>query len=769
MIRSVFRKLAILGAGFAIGLLLRSTPSDRSSPARLPEPADVAPEGVRTPPKEGRAEGEGSPSAPLPGETHASMALSELIGSIPAKPTLQGNGVISGRVLTDSGGPLAGVLIDLKPHLWFDKWPAPEDFGWKGLADSGHREAFTFFVLVKSEDERKRTTLTNESGAFRFDGLSEGIPYSVQASLEGWEIPSLIGSTYSLHCGEEIQFVARRLAAPNISVRCVLRDGREPADAHVTLLFPEAGRSSARHLEWLPSRREFSLAPGIYLVHAEATVEGLTYRSDRMVFTIGLEPRDPIALILLPDAGPGIDCELHFAPGAPQEIIPVYVERIATPDEARLELGRSPRAVVDPAKSTHCSIDHLSPGLHYVAALWGHQGPLAAEAIVEVGDRRVDLELHLQPPDLARGFAIAAYSPEGDPLSPEGGFWAVLEGIAARGQTCFVGQTIHLRTARTAEGSFRFFAERSLDSMEEEGPLTWILAVYTKEYGPLRIPFDPRKEREAHVRFQVPALPTFSIDGYAEGGYRRGELDVEINPSVESPAGRCFSGTVGYGTSDAQGRSSLGPVQPGSYQLHILFEPRPSSLQLRQRVHRSIIDLPPGANEFSVSLPPLHDLAVSCPNAQEGERITLCRRWSLSGWSIELTGERIAIFPGLPDGEYLLRMEGPNGGEMDVVLPGQETIEFRPSPFNAFVIEWIRDGSYVGEIGIESNERIVGLGAELFEEAQDFKEIIGAHRDEEEITLLLQGYDGRRRSVPASPARLLADMETGTLIRPTRR
>jgi hypothetical protein len=185
------------GAGIALGMLL--TPGDRRPPpAPVQTPTETlaavapaeTPKRVETP----RIEPDGTPDRPAEQPAHvfndpppAADPLLAALRAIELAPLASGDGVITGKVQTLDGEPVAGVTVQLAPppnqrnvNPWYRPGDNPDP--WEALP--GEVRDFVRYRLATRPPQL--AAVTDSSGMFRISGLAD-MGYYLSASLEDFD------------------------------------------------------------------------------------------------------------------------------------------------------------------------------------------------------------------------------------------------------------------------------------------------------------------------------------------------------------------------------------------------------------------------------------------------------------------------------------------------------------------------------------------------------------------------------------------------------
>jgi len=164
----------------------------------------------------GRASGPPATSEPKPATAPPAPVQENWQGaldSVEIPEPAHGDGVISGRVVSDEGDPLVDVLVLAVPQRYI---PTTRD--WKGSYDSSLDERVREFTKVeKWRDASMEETRTGADGRYRLTGLGRE-PYSVNARGDGYRFDAIPRRHFSVNPDATVDFVAHAVVRLRIDV-----------------------------------------------------------------------------------------------------------------------------------------------------------------------------------------------------------------------------------------------------------------------------------------------------------------------------------------------------------------------------------------------------------------------------------------------------------------------------------------------------------------------------------------------------------------------
>jgi hypothetical protein len=314
-----------------------------------------------------------------------------------------GEGVITGRIETEDGAPLADVVLRaeeiVERHYARDMSGAPPEE--KDLVKDVEK-------MVKERHRRlsaRREARTDGEGRFELEGLTDS-KYRVMAYLRGWQISPKPGTrTFNMKAGETADFIARPMIG--LPVAIVMPDGTAALKGWLSV---KGGRYPQSYA-WSPDFPTIYLKPGDYEVQAIAG-EHRELKSDEveMSFATGDAPSE-ITLAVVEK--PGIKGTITFPKGIAQaygQVCAMPVIAGQEPDTERLS-GAQKRAWVYPGRREYV-IPDLAPGSWLVGFVLQNQ-KVVEHRTVEVANSMVTVDFELPAPSADECVIVRVEAPDG--------------------------------------------------------------------------------------------------------------------------------------------------------------------------------------------------------------------------------------------------------------------------------------------------------------------------------------------------------------------
>ena len=214
---------------------------------------------TRAPDTRGRTARDAAPAAAPRRETArpAKATLAKALQEIPAPPIATGDGVITGKVQTPQGDPVAGVTVEARAEgegivgdIFGEKEPLSED------------EVVRRFVhWYRTSWTPRAKTVTDKDGIFALERLADG-KYHLTAECEGYEVSD---NTFEGHRpGASVTLVAHQLV--EIRVDVVWPDGTRPERAQIESSSDQDFTSYTR--DWTPEAAVVRLPAGAQKIKA---------------------------------------------------------------------------------------------------------------------------------------------------------------------------------------------------------------------------------------------------------------------------------------------------------------------------------------------------------------------------------------------------------------------------------------------------------------------------------------------------------------------
>ncbi|MHC4473581.1 MAG: hypothetical protein ACYS99_21780 [Planctomycetota bacterium] len=599
------------------------------------------------------------PAPPDLAEAARRLDLSDL--SVPELPV--GNGRITGRVLTESGEPVAGAVV--RAYLSW-RWPGPHRRGGPPPEELDLEAAVRLYVQMwfwRQAGLREAVTLAD--GSYVLEGIADA-PYHVPAWADGHLIrPVDLTLTGLPTAGSVVDFVAKRVVS--IPIRVITEDGSHLRSARIEC---SIGRDSETRW-WRSEAPEILLPPGTWLLRA--TEESRTgFRSEKVEVTLALGATpDPVILETSPTGC--IYGNVKGLGGLARDVrtwAQVKVLRIppdVTPDPARLRHEGTDQSSFPLTRGFEFA--DLEPGRYLVGVVFGMHEVLVSE-VVEVRGHPVEVVLVVPPPREDSSVVVRVEDEMDKPCSDVTFYAGRLGGEDYPHQAC--------RAVRLKDGSFR--VGKPPPRLGREIGVRAFLEARSARYGSSWVVVDFGSAEAITVRFTEPA----ELEILFPGGFwceTVSDIEIALIPVIDGRPIGDWRGFPGPWRQDARsaGRRRVGPVAPGVYVVKIwtgsIFAPPAARMR---------VDLKPGLNQRLAPLP--CDLTVKTSGVPDGGRIML--KWTGPDDDPKARLSRVALvkqgnaeFSRIPAGDYLLTYKGDaTKGRMSVRLTVSTTVRFVAAP-----------------------------------------------------------------------------------------
>ncbi len=688
--------------------------------------------------------------------------------------TDRGNGEVSGRVMTDDGTPLSGVVIRAvrrRPTHAHPQWrpgdPAPP------FNDLGRRVR----ERVAQREQRIADTIETTSdvhGRFRVPGLIAQVYYQLSAYAPGYEVRPVSqngqwGRTrgnrgHSVRAGESIDLLAMPMTVVRVTLQ--MPDGTTAARATLTVQGTHASTQP-----WIPRDATLRLPPGSYKVRAQVPADpertadpsAQEYRSEEVALEISHgTPETELTLTL--SAQPGLAGTVTGFGGDPSAYIRVQLLKLGPGVNADKEtLAKSNQNSWPRGNNPIYRFKRLEPGRYLIGA--GHQrGEIEIMKEVEVSEGVAVVDFALTEPEAGDAMVVHATGPNGRPVG-DITFW-----LSRRGRRANVTPG---RRARTDDGGHRldfpphtFTPKPSAEpAADETPPGPWVLWGKSPLYGQSSVELS-EGQRDVRLHLRAPAKLIVIVPGYAESALK-GHITLKIaeptQPGDESADAASkqtrwnrssrWKGRNSGTSLDASGRYSSGPLEPGPRIITVLVaatKDRWSGMNALPAYTRTIT-LVSGDNRLSLPLPATHALNVQLDLGQGDARPSLQISFvtgndggSISwGNGTQADANGIVTFTRLPPGRYRLSRNHKQVREqMHVVVPAQERIRFIPEANDAMQV-WLQHAKgLLGTAGLQQRDTIIEVDGKPFADSAAFSAAIRDGGDTVTLGYLRKGKQG---------------------------
>jgi len=684
-----------------------------ASPERSPKPPDEEP----------------APEAPIVAPAEGFRSLGDALAAIPSVSFPSGSGEIRGRVATQSGLGVAGVVIrataiDQSRRSRRSGVPPPR------------RDLETVVRETVAEHRRGRVldreARTGADGGFVLSEIGDQ-PYSLRAYLEGYEFQAEDWQKASrARAGTPVNFTATPVAGLRVSVR--LPNGKPPERATIAC---SRGNNTSNE-SWTPDDPLIEIAPGTYRVRAEAG-DDQEYASDETLVTLeaGIAPPE-VAFDLHERIG--IRGRIVGAAAAPNSMFTVYLMKHPpdTPPDAERLRGDGRQTWVGSHDGKYAFLD-LAPGTYAVGASHAN-GPVTVQRSVDVAAGIVEVDLELPPLDEGSSIVVWVLAPDGTPLVS--GVSMILEWRRARGGSMSTG----VNPVPREDGAQVVPITEILDGAKNgdgSEAVRAVLTVNSDDFGRVRVEFRPGVDRELTVRFTEPAFLEATVAGYVGSGLE-GYVRLRLEPARrDEPQDRntfYYFDRFDRGGIDMEGRQHFGPVQPGSHDL-VLSVRAGDEEYFEIPARRVPVELAPGENRVTVSLPAVYSLTIVLPEGSSGTQVHLQKKEKdQMGGAMKTAGDSgRVVFERVPAGTYRLNVwgAGQTPGQMTVRVPEESVIRWEPENVNCLEVTITDPSGYLATAGFLDGDRIIGLDGTEFESMAQMQTLLATVMGKEEARLLV--------------------------------
>jgi hypothetical protein len=284
--------------------------------------------------------------------------------------------------------------------------------------------------------------------------------------------------------------------------------------------------------------------------------------------------------------------------------------------------------------------------------------------------------------------------------------------------------------------------------VEDDG--RFFVSVTSQRFGKKEVAYVPGTDRDLSIRFEAPASLVLTVAGYAGSGFE-GLVNVSLASSGDGVR-RSTRGPspVGGGGLSPEGRLSMKPLVPGSYEVR---------LTVRVGEHEAVpvasapIVLSTGENAHTVKLPPLYEVTVEGLPGRSATLRPKDRSWSVWGLDVK---EGQLMLRGLPAGSYVVEAMGE--GHMEFRVPGPRVLKFAAKPINALLVRIEDETGALARAGFRTGDLVIGVNGKTFENMRQMQAaLLGASGDEPPRLLVRRG--GRRLEIGVDLRTVFEDRE----------
>ncbi|MCA8919661.1 MAG: hypothetical protein KDB68_10335 [Planctomycetes bacterium] len=664
--------------GTALGYFLK--PSEHAIPEQGGDPVPLG-----TLPAEEPVDADPEPLDSEATKLRPARTLQDFIdeAQIPEIPT--GDSAFTGTVVSADGEPLAGIEITASSSY-------PESRRYTGLSPEERiRQEIRY---SKWSEVSKRKGVSHEDGTWQINGVSKDVVYYVSADAPGWSIERKQKHMSRVKPPAQIEFVAN----PRVNLEVVLRlpDGSTPESGEVRY------RSNVERERTSYYRREYSaslnLTPGRWSIDATAG-ELSEYCSDTITLEVeagkGVEP---LTIQLRP--APGIQGLITLPSGFSTPEFTVYAQLGPDtgppgddlPDHRGLLRG----GVTYEGGSIRYRVSGVEDGLYRI--FLSDSGRILDWGNVVVSDGVAELDLRLPEPTPEDYIVVKVFDPEGKLLQ------GVDFGLTAR----YENGSSSSSTRPVVKDDGSYWIRRTAGVSER--PVEWYeVRISASGYGQKSVRYEATDTHVLEVHLAVPAVLNLTVPNLQDHP-AKARLSWRLT-TFEGDSERPH-----VGRSDPRSRIpdegpiTLGPVEPGEYDLVVSLSGYGyQALELKRRR----ITMVSGENELTESVPELYRLVVNVETDSKRPDFSI----ESSEGNLSIRSHDLQVVDGkvtvefLPAGTYRLVARD---GEMEVSVPSQSNVDYKPRPFDCFVLTLRPSDGRIAALGFKDGDKLIEIdGAEL--------------------------------------------------------
>ena len=525
-------------------------------------------------------------------------------------------GSISGMVRMADGSPIPGVVITATPQ------------------DGRGRDA----MHASSVADGSYTLDRLAEGTYRMAAVSDGVVFTANPDTPA-------------RPGDRVDFEGRRTVRVEVDVVVADSGPAERARIHAITRHDWGPRSTV--YRWSRAQPWIDLPYGAYELMAELT-NGLFHRSPAEFVAVH-EGRAPPRLRLQVRVRPALRMRVEVAPalrGVPVQVWLLRLRRASRPGPQ--EVAARGTRQHDMSGGTTFVWKDLLPGSYCVGAgyLGGTYWPQVTK-LVEVTEGVAELAVALPEPPKSEMLRVRLLDPAGNSLYRAK--WAItVENKDGAGSNSGVN------SLRRSDGDHLV----PLQPGRASGTSKWVVTATNPTWGTLTHKFDPAKTDILVMQYEGVVRVQGFVRGYAGSGHE-GRVRFRWE-KVGAEPDMWFA--EGGGVIEDDGKLRMPPQEEGERVLALYVI---SAGEFWSRIATKKFDLVKGTQSVSIELPPLHELRVVWPGRELAE-LSLLR--DAGGepledgmWRATVGKDGVAVFRGLPAGEY--RLSQPGADDLSIEVP----------------------------------------------------------------------------------------------------
>ncbi len=701
--------LFVLGAvaGFGVAVLLPSASSNSDGTNEISRGASH-----RESPRDAGSSGGDAPALSDDKESAASSAREEsaapssrvdVVSTPLSRPT--GDGVIVGDILDDKGVAIAGALV--RATYSVDRDEAQESRIGRVQSDRSLDDE-----LKRARDEYQKQhavrveATSDANGHFALNGLGDGY-WTVSATADGYVVRAR-GTVANLKPGATAKFEGR--AVIEVPLAVYLPDGR--AAQRVNISVQSDSPRAYENVLWTAKDPVLRLAPGSHEIRAIVTraqraANGIedeaASKKTRLDFVAGetpaqlelhLEPRIGIRGIAY--FGDGIELEQGCATY-------LQVPKGAPVDSKQFE-SSEPKDWLGQNENRFEFLD-LAAGTYAVAILASWNGPVLKHQMIELTKGIVECEIDLRDLDKKSFLSIKVVGPKNEPVT--------VTNFTYMFRSEQMGTSGWIQPIVAAPGEYLVPPDENISAWKKSDSAgsTLVMTVHSDRFGEKNVTLN-RADAQTLVKFGEVGSLDVTVAGYLGSGLE-GQVDVELKRADATNDNYFYSNDLKL---KGDGTAHFGPTEVGNYVLKLVS--LAGNRWNRRTVATQKLTIVTGDNSASINLPALYTVSVTIEGGGANQ----------AGW-INLSGNEIydnaqihdgkAEFKNLAAGEYRIDYDmGSLSANVSINVPDQLQVTLTPKEPNAMRVNIFTADGYLGKIGIQSGDVIVGFDGQPFKDQQ---------------------------------------------------
>ncbi len=677
-----------------------------------------------------------------------------------------GDGVISGTVVDADGNPFSGVIVRATPGR---EWE-PAEQGDAGVPkdpslDDNLRDAAQRFTRERAG---RRETKSGAAGEYRIEGLAKG-RYAVAAFAPGFVLKTRNGGANDIEPGATVNF--RALPLTEIPAEVLLPDGSRATRATIQV---ETGQrdEGATMLIWTRGAAHVRLADGAYhvraiigekLLAANGVAQELASPKQDVNVTRGT-PNEPLTFKL--EVRRGIRGRVVIPDDEKIDSIPIRVAQMPARgeiDPTALTRG-NPKTWIG-GWSPRFEVLDLAPGRWAIGITRGWEGALAAQAIVDVGDRIENVVLEMKPLATKESFLAHVRDAKGQPVR---GVQFMLRTESNIDWLSDGSAVVEQKPGDYAISPADPLAKQMAGGEGADAATAISLIARSEELGSLEMNIAPA-QRELTFSFAEPAWLELLISNYAGSGLE-GQLQISLAQERRGNTS-FFDGGGNSREVNPDGTIKLGPLAPGRKSLVVnVVTGGNGRYTMNGALLTQPVDLVAGTNRLTIALPATYPLVVKfAPGAANNGNVSIRSATGESRWArVENDAAR---FEHVAAGDYTVQVNSPNAGlngQMRVRVPAQSEVTFTPDVQNALRVRITDQNGVLARRGLADGDVVIGIdGVEFTDEASMRANYYGAFDRDKLRAIVLRG--GKRIEIELSGKELSAQQGLGGSLNPSGR